>query len=131
MNRKTIDLEQLLMLHAYVLAKTDGGDGLRDIGRLEAALATQTQEVFGTELYAGVHEKAAAMIRGIVADHPFVDGNKRTAMLAGLTLLRLNGFSLRVSNHELEDFAVQVAVEHLSVEDIAKWLEEHSDEDGR
>jgi death-on-curing protein len=126
MSGKTIDIEQLLMLHALVLANTGGGDGIRDMGRLEAAIATQSQEVFGTELYASVYEKSAAMVRGIIADHPFVDGNKRTAMLAGLTLLKINGIAVGMSTSQLEDFAVRVAVEHLSVEDIAAWLELHS-----
>ncbi|QQS17986.1 type II toxin-antitoxin system death-on-curing family toxin [Candidatus Saccharibacteria bacterium] len=114
------------MLHAYVLAETGGGDGLRDVGRLEAAIATQTQEVFGSELYATVYVKAAAIVRGIVADHPFIDGNKRTAMLAGLTSMGINGIKLESTNQALEDFAVRVAVEHLSVETIAEWLEAHS-----
>ncbi|QQS19351.1 type II toxin-antitoxin system death-on-curing family toxin [Candidatus Saccharibacteria bacterium] len=125
MNVKTFGIDQLLMLHSFVLANTGGGDGVRDIGRLEAALATQTQEVFGTELYPELYNKAGAIIRGIIADHPFIDGNKRTAMLAGLTLMKVNGLTLRASNQELEDFAVQVAVEHLGVEEISEWLKKH------
>ena len=69
---KTITLEQVLQLHVLVIQKTGGGDGLRDLGRLEAAVATQTQEVFGEELYKGLFEKAAALCRAVVADHPFV-----------------------------------------------------------
>lgn len=127
MSFKSIDMEQLLMLHAVVLAATGGGDGVRDIGRLESALAAQTQEVFGTELYTTTLEKAAAMVRGIVADHPFVDGNKRTAILAGLTVLKLHGFDCTATNQQLEDFAVCVAVEHMSVADIAAWLEQNTE----
>jgi death-on-curing protein len=126
MSVKTINIEQLLMLHGFVLAQTGGGNGVRDMGRLEAALATQTQAVFGGELYVTIYEKAAAIIRGIIADHPFIDGNKRIAMLAGLTLMKLNGYELRTNTQELEDFAVRVAVEHLSVDKIAKWLLENS-----
>lgn len=127
MNLKTIDLEQVLMLHAFVLTSTGGDTGVRDIGRLESALATQRQDVFGTELYASVYEKAAALIRGIIADHPFVDGNKRTAMITGLVFMQLHGIRLVTSNIDLENFAVQVAVDHLSVESIATWLQCHSE----
>ncbi len=126
MNFKTIDIEQLLMLHSLVLAKTGGGDGARDVGRLESAVATQTQEVFGSELYSTIFEKAAAVGRGIVADHPFVDGNKRTAMLAALTILGVNDYELIATNKQLEDFAVQAAVDHLEVADITTWLKAHS-----
>lgn len=92
-----LEIEQLLQLHAFVIEVTGGSPGLRDLGRLEAALATQTQNVFGEELYPSVIDKTAAMIRGIIADRAFVNGNKRTAMLAGLTLLSINGLTFNFS----------------------------------
>jgi len=123
---KPLTLEQLLQLHALVTQETGGASGLRDLGRLEAALATQTQNVFGQELYDSPAEKAAALIRGIIADHPFVDGNKRTAMLAGLTFLKLQGVKFLIPKGQLEDFAVRIAVEQLDVKAIANWLEQHT-----
>ncbi len=99
---------------------------MRDVGRLEAAVSTQYQEVFGQELYVGVHQKAAALIRGIIGDHPFADGNKRTAILVGLMFIEVNGYVFRANDGELEDFAVSVAVDHLEVDAIAAWLEAHS-----
>lgn len=121
-----LTLEQLLELHSLVILETGGSQGLRDLGRLEAALATQTQSVFGEELYPTIYEKSAAVIRGIIAGHPFVDGNKRTAMLAGLTFLGLNGFKLTAKRGEIEDFAVKVATDHLDISAIADWLETHT-----
>ena len=123
---KYIGLEQLLQLHVLVIRQSGGSDGLRDLGRLEAAIATQTQEVFGEELYKGALEKAAALCRGIIADHAFVDGNKRTGMLAALTLIELNGYCFDGKDGELEDFAVIVAVEYLEVSAISVWLKSHS-----
>lgn len=123
---KYITLEQLLQLHVLAIRHGGGSDGLRDLGRLEAALATQAQEVFGEELYETVYEEAAAMIRGIIGDHPFSDGNKRTAMLTGLTFLQVNGYMFTAKTHELEDFAVQIAVEHLDVIAITGWLQLHT-----
>ncbi len=122
----TLTLEQLLELHELVIAETGGSHGLRDLGRLEAALATQTQAVFGEELYGALPEKAAALIRGIIGDHPFVDGNKRTAMLVGLTFLSVNGLKFLLPKGELEDFAVKIATDHLSVAAITAWLEAHT-----
>lgn len=120
-----LTLDQLLELHALAISETDSSDGLRDLGRLEAAIATQTQAVFGEELYPSLFYKAAALIRGIVADHPFVDGNKRTAMLAGLTFLRLNQRNFEAGKGELENFAVEIATNRLDVPAIAEWLENH------
>lgn len=122
---KILSLEQLLEIHALVTQATGGGIGLRDLGRLEAAIATQTQNVFGEELYPRIVDKTAAVIRCIIADHPFVDGNKRTAMLTGLTILELNGVQLLIQSGQIEDFAVKVAIDKLDVPAIASWLYEH------
>lgn len=121
---KTLTLEQLLELHALVIAETGGSAGLRDMGRLEAAIASQTQSVFGEELYLGMYEKATALIRGLIADHPFTDGNKRTAILTGLTFLKMNAIEFNSKTGEIEDFAVEIATKHLDVAVIAKWLKQ-------
>jgi death on curing protein len=121
-----LSLEQLLEIHSLVVEMTGGGTGLRDLGRLEAAIATQTQNVFDEELYPGLVDKTAALIRSIVADHPFVDGNKRTAMLAGLTLLEVNDIRFAANPGEVEDFAVRIATDKLDVPAIVLWLREHT-----
>ncbi len=123
---KILSLDKLLQLHVLVIRASGGSDGIRELGRLESAVASQTQEVFGQELYTGVLEKAAAMCRGIIGDHAFVDGNKRTGMLAAITLLEINGYRFSAQKGQLEDFAVQVAVEHLEIPVIAAWLKANS-----
>ena len=123
----SLNLEHLLEIHALVVEATGGSAGLRDLGRLEAAIASQTQNVFGDELYPTIFDKAAAIIRGIIADHPFVDGNKRTAMLAGLTLIELNGLHFKTQSGEIEDFAVRIATDKLDIPSIALWLRDRTD----
>lgn len=123
---RLLTLEQLLQLHTLAIQQTGGSAGLRDLGRLEAAIATQTQSVFGKELYEGPIDKAAALIRNIIADHPFTDGNKRTGMLAGLTFLKINNVSAHFSQGEIEDFAVDIAVKQLDVTSVAQWLNRHT-----
>lgn len=122
MSYKFLTLDQIIQLHVLAIQKFGGSEGVRDLGRLESAVASQTQEVFGEDIYKEIFEKSAALIRNIIGDHPFADGNKRTAMLAGITLLELNGYRLTVAKGGLEDFAVQVAVEHLEIPAIAEWL---------
>ena len=121
-----LSLEQLLEIHALVVEVTGGSAGLRDLGRLEAAIATQTQNVFGEELYPSIIDKTATVIRGIIADHPFIDGNKRTAMLAGLTLLEINHVQFSAESGEIEDFAVQVATHKLDIPADVSWLQDHT-----
>jgi len=121
-----LTVQRIILLHTLVIRETGGSDGLRDLGRLEAVVASQNQEVFGEEIYTGITQKAAAIIRGIIADHPFVDGNKRTAMICGIVFMNSNGHIFKAKKRELEDFAVRVATDKLDIPNIAKWLEEHT-----
>jgi len=120
------DLEALLLLHFKIIEDFGGSHGIRDTGRLESIVAAPAQEVFGQALYKTVYEKAAVYIKNIVADHPFVDGNKRTAITAGSIFLQRHGYVMTATSKELEDFAVQVATDHLKIDEIAAWLKAHA-----
>lgn len=103
-----------------------GSHGVRDEERLRSLVEAPQMLAFGVEQYETVHEKAAVYMRNCIADHIFVDGNKRTGTtLAGLFLMRSRR-QLTATPKELEDFAVDVAVDHSSVAEIAEWLACHS-----
>lgn len=123
---RIFSVDDIELIHMQIVDASGGSHGTRDRGRLESVVATQTQSVFGEELYKTLFEKAAALCRGIIGDHPFVDGNKRTGIMTALIFLERNGIPTKVEDKELEDFAVQIATEHLDVPTIAKWLEKHS-----
>lgn len=118
-------VEQIVALHNLALEQSGGMQGLRDLNALESIVAGQRQVVFGEELYRTIFDKAAFIARGIIKGHVFNDGNKRTGMLAGLTLLKVNGIQFVVQVGEIEDFAVRVAVDNLELDHIAQWLEQH------
>jgi death-on-curing protein len=122
---KYLTPEQVLFLHARLIAETGGIHGVRDLGLLESAVA-RPQAVFdGRELYPDLFHKAAALLDSLINNHPFVDGNKRTGMAAAVLFIRLNGHSFRCGNDALEAFAMQVAVEHPDLPFIVAWLESH------
>jgi len=121
-----LTLDQIVQLHVLVVGETGGSTGIRDLGRLESVVGAQNQYVFGKETYTDPMQKAAALIRGIIGDHPFVDGNKRTALLTALTFLKINGVNLTIPQGDLENFAVQVTIDKLNVSSIANWLEKHN-----
>ena len=124
---KFLTNDDIERIHIQIIDASGGSQGVRDSGRIHAAVASQKQEVFGEVLYKTIFDKAAALLRGIIADHPFVDGNKRTGVMAALVLLELNGVDMyALRDKELEDFAVQVATDNLGTEDIATWLQQHS-----
>ncbi len=127
---KKLTITDIELIHMQIIDASSGSHGVRDKNRLESALASQFQEVFGEDLYPTVYEKAAVLASGIIADHPLVDGNKRTGLMVGLVFLNLNGIDTsELSDKELEDFAVQIAVERLDVPVIAAWLKAHSKND--
>jgi len=117
---------EILRLNFQVVREYGGSLGVRDENRLSSVVGAPKQDAFGHEQYPSIYEKAAVYFHNIIGDHPFVDGNKRTAVAAtGIFLLR-NGYRLSCSAKELEDIAVQIAIEHLSIADIAKWLEQNT-----
>ncbi len=119
-------LEEILRIHFQLIEDYGGHHGIRDRGRLMAAVDAPRLTLFGEEQHKTVFQKAALYIRNIIADHPFVDGNKRAAITIGVLFVLRNGYNLTADNQQLADFAVRVAVKKLSVQQIADWLQQHS-----
>ena len=76
--------------------------------------------------YRGVFEKAGALLRSMVKNHPYVDGNKRLGLAATFLFLALNGRILVASNDELVDFAKELAGTQMKWRTVARWLQGHS-----
>jgi death on curing protein len=104
-----LDVADVLELHRLSLAEYGGGDGLRDPGLLESAVA-QPQAAFGDQFaHDGLYAMAAAYLYHIANNHPFIDGNKRTGLLAALAFLDLNGITIDHSSEELYELTMGVA----------------------
>jgi death-on-curing protein len=96
------------------------------MGLLESALA-RPQATFGQDdLYPDLWSKAAALMHSLIRNHPFVDGNKRTALAATGIFAELNGYALTASNEAVLEFTRQVAVGGMALAEMATWLEAHS-----
>ena len=109
--------------HAEQIAEHGGGEGVRDAGLLESAMARpQNLAAYGTPDAA---ELAAAYAYGIARNHPFVDGNKRTAAVVSETFLMLNGHVLTASDAELVVAFLALAAGDLSEEETAAWFRDH------
>ncbi len=122
---KYLSLEEILRLHFQVIEDFGGSHGIRDEERLVSLVMAPRQEVFGAEQYPNIFQKAAVYMRNLIGDHPFVDGNKRTAVTAGGIFLQRNNYHLIATPKELEDFAVRIAVKKLEITQIADWLKNH------
>ena len=118
--------EQVLFIHARLIAETGGEHGVRDLGLLQSAVS-RPQAVFdGNELYSDIYQKATALLESLINNHPFVDGNKRTGITATAMFLQINDYFLTASNQEVESFVLSVASGKQSVQTITEWLRLHS-----
>ena len=118
-----VALEVAMAAHAEQLAEHGGGDGIRDPGLLESAMTRpQNLAQYGQP---DIAELAASYAFGIARNHPFVDGNKRTAAVVSETFLTLNGGSLRATDAELVVAFVALAAGELSEDELTAWFREH------
>ena len=115
--------QQVLFIHARLIATTGGEHGIRNLGLLESAVARPQATFDGADLYPDLFGKTAALMESLSQNHPFVDSNKRTAIATAAMFLRLNGYVLQTTNAELERFSLMVAGERPSLASIAVWFE--------
>lgn len=124
---KYLGLKEILRLHFQVIENYGGSHGVRDEERLASLVLAPQQVVFSTEQYSDIFQKAAVYMRNLIGDHPFVDGNKRTAVTVVGIFLDRNGRKLTASPNELEDFAVRIATKKSDIPEITEWFKKHSE----
>jgi death-on-curing protein len=118
-----IEAAVILAVHDMQIAEHGGGEGLRDAGLLDSALARpQNLTAYGAPDAA---QLAAAYGYGIARNHPFVDGNKRLAFIAAKLFLRLNGWDFVAGATEHVGIMLRLAEGSLSEEDFAAWIRTH------
>lgn len=120
---KFISLDEVLELHADQISSFGGTPGVRDEGLLDSALA-QPQATFGGQfLHPTISEQAAAYLYHIAMNHPFIDGNKRTAFAVMDTFLRLNGCALNLTDDRAYDLVMRVARGTMTKEELSTEFE--------
>jgi death on curing protein len=118
--------EQVLFLHAQLVAETGGSHGVRDLNLLLSALEKPQASFDDLDLYPDILAKAAALMDSLIRNHPFVDGNKRTSIVSAGIFLLLNEYKLITTNPELEKFTLEVARSEHSLLKITAWLQDNS-----
>ena len=114
--------ETIIAIHHRQIAEHGGSEGLRDEGLLSSAL-DRPQNLFAySKPSADLAALAAAYAFGIVRNHPFLDGNKRTGLIAARTFLLLNGVDLKASQDEKVLIFLQLAEGVLTQEELADWI---------
>jgi death-on-curing protein len=104
-----LTVEIVCEIHAAAIARFGGLDGVQETALLESAVATPQASFGGRSPYEDLAEVAAAYLFYLCRNHPFIDGNKRTALGACIVFLRLNGLEPKADGPEWEDLARSVA----------------------
>lgn len=123
---KCLTPEEVILIHKWILGKFGGAGGIRDRGLLESAVARPRAAFGGQEAYPDLFTKAAALGHSLALNHPFVDGNKRTAWEAMKRFLGENDARLRASTDEIVELMFRIEDKTLGLEAIAAWLKAHA-----
>jgi death-on-curing protein len=120
-----LTLGEVVELHRRLLTQSGGAAGIREVGLLESALAQPRATFDDVDLHPTVADKAAALGFGLVANHPFVDGNKRVGHAAMEVFLVLNGFEIDATVDEQERLMLDLASGVIDRAALARWLKDH------
>ncbi len=116
-----IDERDTLALHDRLLALDGGAEGVRDAGLLASALARARQiHAYGED--PDIIDMAVAYLAGIVRNHPFVDGNKRTGFLVGVLFLELNGYRFTAAEEDATQAVLALAAGTMDEAAFAAWM---------
>lgn len=119
---RSLSLDQVLRLHARIIETSGGGTGLRDLGRLQSALAQPLASFDGQDLYPDLMSRAAALAFALVQGHPFVDGNKRVGHAAMEVTLLLNGYEVIANVEDQERTVLAVASGDIDQDSFSEWV---------
>lgn len=119
-----IDTRDALILHDRLLALHGGAAGVRDLALLESAVA-RPRQLFTYDARADVCAMAAAYTVGIVKNHPFADGNKRTGFVTGILFAELNGYAFQASEEVAAQAVIDLAAGALDEVGYAVFLRSH------
>lgn len=121
-----IDLKTVGSVHNILIDKFGGSKGIRDQGALEAAIARPFATFEQQDLYPTAIDKAAAIFESIIINHPFVDGNKRSAYVLMRLILLSSNLDIVASQNEKYDFVIAASKGELRFEEIKGWLGVHA-----
>jgi len=117
-----LTLSEVVDIHADQIARYGGSDGIRNINLLSAAVAMPFASFSGEYFHSDIYEMAAAYAFHICQNHPFVDGNKRTALASALVFLDMNGKGIIDETGKFYDAMMSLAAGQLSKQEFANIL---------
>jgi death on curing protein len=121
-----LSVSEVIEIHDQEIETARGLSGIRDLKALESALGAP-QASFSGQFLMDIYEMAATYANSIALNHPFLDGNKRTALATALTFLFMNGFEIDEQyDFELADKTLELVTGKITKSDFAQHLKSHS-----
>lgn len=121
-----VTLDEVLIIHDLMLEVAGGREGIHDFNLLHSAVERPKAQFAGEYLYTSIWLMGASLLHSLVKNHPFEDGNKRTAYFSTVRFLRKSNYILAPKKKEIITFMVDVDVKNKTVEEIALWLKKHT-----
>jgi len=112
-----ITVQEIIEIHADIIRDFGGASGIRDSATLDYI-------IYQVNRTRNILRKSAIILYGIAADHPFIDGNKRTAFVAADNLIRDKGYQINATDEEVVSFMLEVAKYKHTKESVEVWLKE-------
>ena len=119
-------VQDIYELHLQLKETFILSSGIRDENLLASAVNTPFQTFMGNDLYPSLYDKAAQLCYGIANNHPFIDGNKRTALHSMYVYLIINGFDITASQQEVANLIINVAAGNMTNVELAQWLRDNT-----
>lgn len=126
MSWQYVSIDEVYLIHQRIIKRAGSRASVRDFSLLHSAVERPKATFDGQDLYPTVFTKAAALLQSLTLNHPFTDGNKRTAWVATKRFLYLNSYHLQASAKDAVGFLLYVDNHKPSIEKISSWLKKHS-----
>ena len=121
-------LQDIYELHTQLENAFVLSSGVRDENLLASAVNTPFQTFMGNDLYPSLYDKAAQLCYGIANNHPFTDGNKRTALHSMYVYLIINGFDIMATQQDVENMIIDIAAGNMTNTELVQWLQKNTEE---
>lgn len=123
---KYIQLEEVLAIRDRIIDFSGGRKGILDFTLLHSAIERPKATFAGKDLYPNVFDKSTAYLHSLIQNHPFNDGNKRTAIAVTVLFLYINGYSLKHTRKEIVDLSLDIQKHKYKFDQISLWLKKHT-----
>jgi death-on-curing protein len=117
--------DQVILLHAVLIQRFGGAQGILNLNLLNSALAAPYQTFDGELLFPTIEEQAARLATGLIQNHPFLDGNKRIGIMVMLLTAEINGCIIEVDDEDLINLGFGIARGVISYKQTLEWLLQH------